>query len=1733
MARDFRDDAKELVSAGQFEHTLSLHMLKSFVKAGGEGIEAESYRHPLRTILDGLNEALISIAHMTRKDAEEHMIKKNLTYLDICEKAEAFYRTAKDNGDWLPAKNAVDSKAPPRGFGATAISRAEVMALFKSNGLPNSPSNKGDKGACHNCGETGHWARECTKNKKSDKKFAPKKGHGAPVSWKTIAPAPGASNSVTKDGKTFFWCGKCGRWTTTHDTAKHTGKREPTAAVASTSLVPDPSVWCTEIAKDPVWRMLLPYIVTLFLGYFAASIFPIVVLFVEQHGNSILQFTIISLRDILRSVVAYHCAIPSVLLWAVLYVLVLYVGCMTPGPEDSSGQRKIRRRWFQKQKNEVRRSRARSRSPGSIRDHNLHRRYPRHLRDQGKFCLRNGEYFTSDGKSFGQKAAWDRIFDSYFPPKHPAKAPAAKNLQLASVPVANRTQKQRQPLKLRTPRQVTRPCPPPPAPGLRVDPTLCSPTQSQLRAVHAIATQVDVAYVACADTSMMMRMILQAPARLRDALPNEATYPVIWDSGASISISPDRGDFVGPISTTGPIKRLRGISKGLSIMGEGHIMWMFLDTEGKLRSIKVPGYYTPDSKIRLLSTTSLLQSYPNEKISVEAHQMVLSGDPGSALGSIVARVNPSNNLPTSSAFRYDLGTSGPNAFAVTLSEVSNSNINLNEPEKELLRWHHRLGHINFKKVQFLLRSGVLSHSEAARRLHAAACKVTAVNYPKCAACQFGKQCRKPSPGVTTSAVTDRAGILTQGDLFPGQRISVDHFSCSTKGRLFTSRGKTSDSTMYSGGCIFVDHASKFVHVEFQSQLNTHETAKAKELFELACRDHGVVPQSYQSDNGTAFTSAGFKAHLLNFSQIIRFAGAGAHHQNGTAERSIRTVTSIARTMMLHAAIHWPEVADPALWPMAVAQAVYLVNRVPDPATGWSAFDLFARQRWNQNKFLDLNVWGCPAYVLEKRIADGLKIPRWEPRSHRSIYMGVSQKHASSVALLLNPDTGAITPQFHVVFDNWFATIANAAIDLPDFQSFEWQQLFGDSTAAFEHEEDDDDDPPPPDQAEIVAAQHRDAVARAIDTIAPAVPLPFVPPPAEPLVVDRLVPLVVQDAVSTTAPLPREPIAAPREPIVVPREPIAVPRELSPAPVQPLPIPVAPLAVVHPQREEIPTVDTTTQRTRRPPTRFVHVAIDPHFLQSVDAMGLSASASDPDSFTFEQAMASPDREEWMKAAAKEIASLESKNTWDEVNIEKARTKVLPGTWVFKVKRTPDGIIRKYKARYCVRGDLMEGDAETHSPVVAWSSVRLFLIMSLTLGWYTCAIDFSNAFVQAHLEEPIWIHLPRGFNSNRHGKTVLSLKRSLYGLTFAGRLWYEHLIKALKSMGFTQSTIDPCLLFKKDLLIVVYVDDVGVASPTKEGADELVKALIDRGFELTREGSFSEFLGIKIDRNEADGSLSLTQSGLIQRILVATNMEHCNPNWIPASPAALGSDPDGEPMDETWNYRSVVGMLLYLSTNTRPDITFAVSQVARFSHSPKKSHATAVKMIVRYLARTQHLGTTIIPNGTLGLDCYVDADFGGLYKREPDSSSDSARSRTGYIIMLGGCPLTWKSQLQSEICLSTLESEYVALSASLRTLLPIKRLLFELAQALVLPGTMIASIHCRTFEDNNGALILATTHRLTSRTRHINTKCHWFWANFKDGEFSIERVDTKKQRADYLTKGLAREPFEGNRRPNQGW
>jgi hypothetical protein len=195
--------------------------------------------------------------------------------------------------------------------------------------------------------------------------------------------------------------------------------------------------------------------------------------------------------------------------------------------------------------------------------------------------------------------------------------------------------------------------------------------------------------------------------------------------------------------------------------------------------------------------------------------------------------------------------------------------------------------------------------------------------------------------------------------------------------------------------------------------------------------------------------------------------------------------------------------------------------------------------------------------LDKTLLDGKKIPKWKPHSQRCIYVGLSKKHATSVPLVLNPVTGAITAQFHVVFDDWFSTIASSVDNLPKFDSDKWIQTFGASTFQypFNAEEHSLSDQPEP-----LLISQRDQISDAFDHWLP--PVPLAPPPLKELLLS-ICPVETL-RFQQREPLPAEASLQQREPSVQQREPPVVTFDYSP---------VAPIS--SPQRKNHALINEST------------------------------------------------------------------------------------------------------------------------------------------------------------------------------------------------------------------------------------------------------------------------------------------------------------------------------------------------------------------------------------------------------------------------------------------------------------------------------------------------------------------------------------------------------------------------------
>jgi hypothetical protein len=234
-------------------------------------------------------------------------------------------------------------------------------------------------------------------------------------------------------------------------------------------------------------------------------------------------------------------------------------------------------------------------------------------------------------------------------------------------------------------------------------------------------------------------------------------------------------------------------------------------------------------------------------------------------------------------------------------------------------------------------------------------------------------------------------------------------------------------------------------------------------------------------------------------------------------------------------------------------------------------------------------------------------------------------------------------------------------------------------------------------------------------------------------------------------------------------------------------------------------------------------------------------------------------------------------------------------------------------------------------------------------------------------------------------------------------------------------------------------------------------------------------------------------------------------------------------------------MYLAGNTRPDIVYAVHQASRFTHG------------IHYLQKKKNEGLYLRPQAdNLCVDCYVDADFAGLFSTENRQDPTSVKSRTGYVILFQGAPLLWVSKMQTQIALSTMEAEYIALSQSMRDLISIREVLKEI-MSIVFNHTANIAYHSHSavfeeishdtvlhtipqstvYKDNEACLTFARMPKLTTRTKHIAIPYHWFRTQVEMLQIHIERVDTSMQLADQLTKGLTVDQFRSARKRLMGW
>jgi len=496
-------------------------------------------------------------------------------------------------------------------------------------------------------------------------------------------------------------------------------------------------------------------------------------------------------------------------------------------------------------------------------------------------------------------------------------------------------------------------------------------------------------------------------------------------------------------------------------------------------------------------------------------------------------------------------------------------------------------------------------------------------------------------------------------------------------------------------------------------------------------------------------------------------------------------------------------------------------------------------------------------------------------------------------------------------------------------------------------------------------------------------------------------------------------------------------------------------------------------------------------------------------TLSEALKLPDASKFIDSYMTEISTLQKLNF--AVVVDRPQNKKIVGSrLVFRIKFI-DGILQKYKCRFCARGYTQIFGIDynlTYSPVILFPSLRILLSICLHMNLKTFHLDVEAAFPNADLKEEIYIELPEGHAEydNKGRLRVLKLLKSLYGLKQAGLNWHDFLSAILLDFGFKRSEVDTCLyVYNKNnnyCIIGVYVDDIpgGVSSPIflKE-----IIAFISLKVKVTS-SDLIQLLGIQIS-NQSD-YIEFSMKHYILKVLKDFNLESCKSQDTPLS-NTFKIDFDEVPSDfekielSKMPYANIVGILLWISRTCRPDISCAVAILGRFTSNYSSRHYKALIGVLKYLKgsidRTLRFNKLSVPIWDQ-LICYSDSDYAG--------DLTDRHSTSGFLVFYNGCLISWGCTKQDVVAQSSTEAEFIAMNTT-------GKYLKQLVESIGIPN--VTGI---LYEDNTGSIPIAENPICKNRTKHIEVRFYYI-RDVVRKYLKIIYKETSEQLADIFTKPLS--------------
>jgi transposase InsO family protein len=927
----------------------------------------------------------------------------------------------------------------------------------------------------------------------------------------------------------------------------------------------------------------------------------------------------------------------------------------------------------------------------------------------------------------------------------------------------------------------------------------------------------------------------------------------------------------------------------------------------------------------------------------------------------------------------------------------------------------------------------------------------------CSGCAQGKMTKQPSPPSEKRATVPFELIHSDLKTLPIEsyqkfKYSIIFYDDHTS-HAWTINLRTKDAALPA-----VKQFIKMVEVKYKSNI-----------------------QKWMSDGGGEYNSGAFNAHLKERGIEIIKSIPHAHTQNGRAERIIRTLMDKAESMRFQACI------PASWWQFSLDHATHVYNRTPSRRLNWQTpFQMLNKEKPNVTH---LRVFGCAAYVF---IPVEVRTNKMSPKSELMIYLG-NHPGGKGWIFMRGPNNIVFSAAQATFDESLFPRCPHAVprkttrLQLPAPINPSTCQNDKDCQCPHSGPKDDDEEGPsqrqkttpkvnpkgkgkasaplPPQisgegDSSDTEEEERDPEQ---DPLRPPTPEQPLPPRA------RKVPNRPGNIYGQKHPVEIEKQTRKKkdwEAIVGTRSSRPVRgqgREPIPGPSAPPPPPPEDDDDEDEETEEESEgsgtnsedeIEESLETDPAPPGGLdTEYSYDDLFLTRLcreggvalstflisKAVSPTAEEKSPKEWTYRDILKLPQSEhgEWRAACERELETLRKRSVYDLVERPRGR-KVIKNRWVFDIKT--DG---RKRARLVAKGfSQVEGldYDQVFSPVVRFETVRLILAMAALEKWILTGLDVRNAYLYGELDEEIYMEQPEGFPDPVNKHHVLRLRRALYGLKQAGLAWWRALKLSMEQLGFISLSSDAGIfLYRKGtsfVIAVIYVDDAIFTGPDKDLVFKLKAQFMER-WEVRDLGDVTEFLRMRITR--VGDKIHLDQTDYLKVVLQRCGMQNAKTATtpLPAGYVTTKSLEQANP-ERRSRYQTVIGSLLYLMLGTRPDIAFAVTQLAQHAANPTEEHLNRALYICRYLVATPNYRLTYNGGFGEGISACTDSDWA--------SNVNNRRSQTGFFVKMAGGLISWTSRAQKTIALSSTEAEYMALSDCSRQVVWMHTLLGELGYHL---------------------------------------------------------------------------------------